>query len=117
MNEFFRKFANYVSSWTGSPWAFVAAITSIVVWALSGKSMNYSDSWMLVINTGTTIITYLLVFIIQGSQNRDSKAIQTKLNAILAAQEGASNKLIDLENQAESELDAAVEEIKNLRDD
>lgn len=117
MNEVFRKFATRVSNGAGSPWAFIGAITSIVAWALAGPKMRYSDSWMLIINTTTTIVTYLLVFVIQGSQNRDSRAIQAKLNALLAAQEGASNKLIDLENQAEEELDKAVEEIKAFREE
>ncbi|MGL5922116.1 low affinity iron permease family protein [Chroococcidiopsis sp.] len=117
MNEFFRKFATKSAQAMGTPWAFLAALASVIVWATSGPYFKWSEAHQLAINTGTTVITYLMVFLVQASQNRDSKAIQTKLNAILAAQEGASNKLIDLENQAESELDSAVEEIKSMRDD
>lgn len=78
--------------------------------------MHYSDSWMLAVGTFTTIVTYLMVFVIQSSQNHDTRVVQAKLNAMLAAQEGASNKLIDLESVAEAELDEAVEEIKSFKE-
>lgn len=114
--EKFRKLAASVTTWAGSPTATILAVLSIIAWAALGPFMQFSESWQLWANTGTTIVTFLMVFFIQNSQNRDSKAIQVKLNAILAAQEGASNKLIDLENQAEEELDEAVEEIKSFRE-
>lgn len=114
--EKFRKLAASVTSWAGSPSATLLAILSILVWAALGPLMKFSESWQLWANTGTTIVTFLMVFFIQNSQNRDSRAIQVKLNAILASLEGASNKLIDLENQAEEELNEAVDEMKQLRE-
>ncbi len=114
--ERFRAIAAAVTTWAGSPPATISAILSILAWAALGPAMKFSESWQLWANTGTTIVTFLMVFFIQNSQNRDSKAIQVKLNAILAGLDGASNKLIDLENQAEDELDEAVEEIKQFRE-
>lgn len=117
MKEFFRKFAATASNAAGTPWAFLGAVSSIVAWAAAGPGMRYSDTWMLVVGTFTTIVTYLMVFLIQSSQNRDTRAQQVKLNAIIAALEGTSNHLIDLESQAEEELDKAVEEIKAYREE
>ena len=97
--------ATKVIAATGSRWAFFVAFTVIVVWAISGPVFDYSDTWQLVINTGTTIITFLMVFIIQKSQNKDSKSLQLKLNELIAANKSASNRLIDVENLSEEELD------------
>jgi low affinity Fe/Cu permease len=104
MNEAFRKFANKASEAMGTPWAFLAAVLLILGWAISGPLFGFSEVWQLVINTGTTIITFLMVFLIQRSQNKDALAIHLKLNEIVAAIEGASNRLIDVEALSEEEL-------------
>jgi low affinity Fe/Cu permease len=101
----FERFANWATRFTGSSAAFVSATAIIVVWAVSGPIFDYSETWQLVINTGTTIITFLMVFLIQKSQNKDSKAIHLKLNELIAAQRGASNRMVDLEDVTEEELD------------
>ena len=93
-----------VTEWTGSSWAFAAACTVIAVWLVTGPLFHFSDTWQLVINTGTTIVTFLMVFLIQRTQNKDSLAVQLKLNEIVAAIEGASNRLIDVEDLSEDEL-------------
>ncbi|WP_089896913.1 low affinity iron permease family protein [Chitinophaga arvensicola] len=103
--NFFEAMSVKVIAATGSPWAFFVALTVIVVWAVSGPVFHYSDTWQLVINTGTTIITFLMVFIIQKSQNKDSKSVQLKLNELIASNKAASNRLIDVENLSEEELD------------
>ena len=99
-----ERAATAVTRWTGSTSAFALASGIIVVWALSGRYFNYSDTWQLVINTGTSMVTFLMVFLIQRSQNKDSLAIHLKLNEIVAAVEGASNRLIDVESLTEQEL-------------
>lgn len=101
----FERFANWATIATGSSTAFILAIAVIVVWGVSGPIFKYSDTWQLVINTGTTIITFLMVFLIQKSQNKDSKAIHLKLNELLASHEGASNRMVDIEDITEKELD------------
>jgi low affinity Fe/Cu permease len=104
-SAFFQKFSTKVTKATGSPMAFVIAILVIVGWAVSGPIFNYSDTWQLVINTGTTIITFLMVFVIQQSQNKDTMALQLKLNELIAASETASNRLIDVEDLTAEELE------------
>ena len=99
-----ERFAQHATSWTGSSWAFVLALLSLVVWAILGPYFGYSDTWQLVINTATTIVTFLMVFLIQRSQNKESLVIQVKLNEIIAALTGASNRLINLENLTEDEI-------------
>jgi len=101
----FERFSRRVTLWTGSTAAFMIALTVIVVWGATGPIFGYSDTWQLVINTGTTIVTFLMVFLIQRAQNKDSKAVSLKLNEIVAAIEGASNRLIDVEDLSEHELD------------
>jgi len=101
---FFERFAQKVSLATGSTPAILIAFAIILVWAATGPIFDYSETWQLVINTGTTIVTFLMVFLIQKSQNRDSVAVQMKLNEILAATESASNRLIDAEDLSEDEL-------------
>jgi low affinity Fe/Cu permease len=103
--NFFEKMSSKVIAATGSPWAFFVALTVIIIWAVSGPVFHYSDTWQLVINTSTTIITFLMVFIIQKSQNKDSRSVQLKLNELIAANKAASNRLIDVENLSEEELD------------
>lgn len=93
-----------VTQWSGSSWAFGLAALIILVWLLTGPIFKYSDTWQLVINTGTTIVTFLMVFLIQRAQNKESLAVQLKLNEIVAAVTGASNRLIDVENLDEAEL-------------
>lgn len=99
-----EKFANRVTRITGSTSAFIVAVLLVVVWAATGPIFHYSETWQLVINTGTTIITFLMVFLIQKAQNKDSLAIQLKLNELVAAHEFASNRLVDIENIPEEEL-------------
>jgi low affinity Fe/Cu permease len=96
--------SRHVTAWTGSSWAFAIAAAIILVWLVTGPLFHFSDTWQLVINTGTTIVTFLMVFLIQRAQNKDSLAIQLKLNEIVAAIPGASNRLIDVEDMSEGDL-------------
>jgi low affinity Fe/Cu permease len=99
-----ERWSRAVTVWTGSSWAFGAAVSVIVIWLITGPIFRFSDTWQLVINTGTTVVTFLMVFLIQRAQNKDSLAIQLKLNEIVAAMPGASNRLIDVEDLSEAEL-------------
>ncbi|SMC58830.1 low affinity iron permease family protein [Pedobacter nyackensis] len=101
----FERFANAATRFTGSSPAFLGATAIVILWALTGPFFNYSETWQLVINTGTTIITFLMVFLIQKAQNKDGKAIQLKLNELIAAHERASNRMVDIEDLTETELD------------
>ncbi|HET7036045.1 MAG TPA: low affinity iron permease family protein [Thermomicrobiaceae bacterium] len=105
MREFFGHIATKVAYWAGAYWAFLLAVTVVIVWGLTGPIFGFSDTWQLVINTGTTIVTFLMVFLIQNSQNRESAATQLKLDEIIRALEGASNHLIDIEEAGEARLD------------
>jgi low affinity Fe/Cu permease len=116
MSEAFRKFANKVSLATGTPWAFLAAVTLIVVWAITGPLFHFSDVWQLVINTGTTIVTFLMVFLIQNTQNRDSQAIHLKLDELLRAVQGARTSLVDLEEMSDEDLQRLKEDFANLHE-
>src|SRR5713226_8279429 len=98
------RFASLAMAWTGSASAFLIAILVVVVWLATGPIFHYSDTWQLIINTGTTVVTFLMVFLIQRAQNKDSLAIQLKLNELVAAIEGASNRLIAAEDLSEEEL-------------
>jgi low affinity Fe/Cu permease len=100
-----ESFSSAVSRWTGGTIAFALALAVIVVWAILGPLFGFSDTWQLVINTGTTIVTFLMVFLIQRAQNKDAMAIQLKLNELVAALSGASNSLIDIEDLSEDELE------------
>ncbi len=102
--SFFENFSSKVTDFTGSTFAFSLALLIVIIWACSGPFFHYSETWQLVINTGTTIITFLMVFIIQKSQNKDSLAIQLKLNELVASTKGASNRLIDVECLTEEDL-------------
>ena len=93
-----------VTNWAGSSWAFAIAVLVVLVWLVTGPFFHYSDTWQLVINTGTTIVTFLMVFLIQRSQNKDALAVHLKLNELVAAIQGASNRLIDVEELNEDEL-------------
>src|SRR6188472_1438253 len=98
------RVAGAVTHWAGSSWGFGMALGTVIVWAITGPLFRWSDTWQLVINTGTTIVTFLMVFLVQRTQNRDGLAIQLKLNELVAAIEGASNRLIDVEDLSEQEL-------------
>ncbi len=101
----FRNFARAAARWTGRPVAFAFAVIFILVWLVTGPIFHYSDTWQLVINTATTIVTFLMVFLIQNTQNRDSEAVQLKLDELLRAAQGAHNALLDIEELSEQELD------------
>ncbi|WP_289661004.1 low affinity iron permease family protein [Flavobacterium panacagri] len=103
-NSAFEKFATKVSKAAGSTTAFISAFIIVVAWAVSGPIFDYSETWQLVINTGTTIITFLMVFLIQKAQNKDSLAIQLKLNELVASNESSSNSLVDIESMTEEEM-------------
>jgi low affinity Fe/Cu permease len=100
----FRKLAHNVATATGSPVAFLSAVTIILAWGITGPIFHFSDTWQLVINTGTTIITFLMVFLIQNTQNRDSQVMQLKLNELIRAVHSARNDLVDLEELSDQEL-------------
>jgi len=102
---FFERFSNWATAATGSSTAFLIALSVIVVWLVTGPVFKYSDTWQLIINTGTTIVTFLMVFLIQKAQNKDSKAIHLKLNELVASHEGASNRMVNIEDLTEEELD------------
>jgi low affinity Fe/Cu permease len=104
INRCLERAAEKATKYAGSSWAFAAAVSVILVWLVSGPLFNYSDTWQLVVNTGTTIITFLMVFLIQRTQNKENRAIQLKLNELVAALKGASNRLIDVEDWTEEEL-------------
>src|SRR6266704_7173291 len=105
MASWFSRFAKWTSSKLGHPLAFFIAVLIIVVWALAGPIFHFSDTWQLVINTGTTIITFLMVFLIQNTQNRDSEAMQVKLDELIRATGGCHNAVLDIEELSEEELD------------
>jgi low affinity Fe/Cu permease len=115
MAEFFRRFARSTSDVLGAAWSFVVAFALILGWALTGQVFRYSDTWQLVINTTTTIITFLMVFLIQNTQNRDSRAIQLKLDELLRGVKGARTGLVQLEGSTEAELDKLGAEFGELR--
>ena|SRR5687767_1714019 len=102
---FFERFAAQITRATGKPIAFIIAFVAIILWAVSGPIFNYSNTWQLIINTSTTIITFLMVFVIQQSQNKDTMALQLKLNELIAANQKTSNRLIDIEDLSAEELD------------
>ena len=111
----FGKFAAGASGWLGSKWAFVGAIVIIAIWAVTGPLFHYSDTWQLVINTGTTIITFLMVFIIQNTQNRDARAINLKLDELIHAIGTAKNQMMDIEKLSDEELDQIHERYTQIR--
>ena len=105
LKKVFSKFSIWVTKATGTPTAFLIALLVVFIWAISGSLFNYSETWQLIINTGTTIITFLMIFVIQQSQNRDTTAIHLKLNELIAANESTSNRLISSEELTEEELE------------
>lgn len=117
MNEYFRKFAHKISTATGSPWAFILAAAVIVVWLITGPLFNFSDTWQLVINTGTTVVTFLMVFLIQNTQNRDSIAVHLKLDELIRSIETARNTLVDLEDLPDEAIETVRKEFQELRNE
>lgn len=115
MNEWFRKFSVAASNALGSSWMFVANVFLILVWLVAGPYFHYSDSWQLVVNTGTTVLTFLAVFLIQNTQNRDAKAIHLKLDELIKGVEGARTHLVDLENLSDAELEVLQKEFTRIR--
>lgn len=115
IQDAFGVFARKTSSVLGTAWAFVGAILIIVIWAITGPAFGFSDTWQLIINTGTTIVTFLMVFLIQNTQNRDAKAVHLKLDELIRALGGARNKLVDLEKLSDDDLKALETEFEKLR--
>jgi low affinity Fe/Cu permease len=116
IRDVFHIFAHQTARMVGSAWAFAIAVLVIVTWAATGPVFGYSDTWQLIINTGTTIVTFLIVFLIQNTQNRDGRALHLKLDELLRAIAKARTNLVDLESLSESELDQLEAEFKRVRD-
>jgi low affinity Fe/Cu permease len=116
LRELFRKFAHKASLAVGSPWAFISAIVVIALWGLIGPMFGFSDTWQLIINTGTTIVTFLMVFLIQNTQNRDAAAMHLKLDELIRAVAEARTGMVDLEDLSDQELEKLHEEFKALRE-
>lgn len=115
MHEIFRKLAHRASERLGSPWAFAAALGIIVVWVFAGPFLQFSTTWQLLINTATTVLTFLIVFLIQNTQNRDTRAIHLKLDELIRAVRAARNNLIDLEELSDADLDSFEDEFRKIR--
>jgi low affinity Fe/Cu permease len=116
MNSFFRQLAERTAHAVGSPYAFLMALLTIVVWGATGPTFGYSDTWQLVINTGTTIITFLMVFLIQNTQNRETRIVALKLDELLRAVEGARTGLVQLDHMSDEELEEVQREFSRLRE-
>ena len=115
LSETFRRIAHWTANAVGSPWAFLLASAVVLAWAVTGPLFRFSDTWQLVINTGTTIVTFLMVFLIQNAQNRDAQATQTKLDELLSAVEKAHDDVIGLEDRPPDELEAARRRLRGRR--
>jgi low affinity Fe/Cu permease len=115
VSDGFRIFARHSAIALGSAWAFCGAVFIILVWILSGPMFHFSDTWQLVINTATTIVTFLMVFLIQNTQNRDAKAVHLKLDELIRALKGARNTLVDLENLSDEELKKLEKQFQSMR--
>ena len=116
MKEIFRHFAEKAAHAVGSYWAFLIALLTIVVWALTGPYFNYSDTWQLFINTGTTIVTFLMVFLIQNTQNRETRIVALKLDELLRGVEGARTGLVELDHMSDDDLERVEQEFARMRD-
>jgi low affinity Fe/Cu permease len=115
LNDAFRRFSLASANALGSTWMFAANVLLILVWLISGPFFGYSDTWQLIVNTVTTVLTYLAVFLIQNTQNRDSQTMHLKLNELISSMAGARNKIIDLQNFTDEELDALERQFARLR--
>jgi len=113
--DHFHIFATRASDWVGSQWAFAIALITVIVWATLGTHFRYSDTWQLVINTATTIVTFLMVFLIQNTQNRDAKALHLKLDEVIRALRAANNQMIDIEKLSDQELEKLAGQFKQIR--
>lgn len=116
-SSFFQRFSTQTARFSGKPMTFITATAVVIIWAVSGPIFGFSDTWQLVINTGTTIITFLMVFLIQNTQNRDTVAIQLKLDEIIMALSHAHNEMIDAEDLDEADLESAHERMKKLAEE
>jgi low affinity Fe/Cu permease len=116
LNGIFRKFAHVTSDITGSPWCFLVAFVLVILWVVAGPYFHYSDTWQLTINTGTTIVTFLMVFLIQNTQNRDTKALHLKLDELIRVVHGARNSLVNLEEMSDEELDKLKSEFQKFQE-
>jgi low affinity Fe/Cu permease len=114
MKDIFRTIANRISAWTGTATVFLGAVLIVIIWGTTGPMFQFSDTWQLVINTGTTIITFLMVFLIQNTQNRDGKAVQLKLDELIRATKGARNQYVGLEDLSDADLAELDKEFKLL---
>ena len=114
MNELFRKFSHKTSNIVGSPWAFITAVAIIVIWAVTGPIFGFSDTWQLAINTSTTVLTFLMVFLIQNTQNREAKAIHLKLDELILSIKGARNTMMNLDDLPDEELARPHREFQRL---
>lgn len=117
MRDVFTAFSTKAAQIMGTPWAFLFAVLIIIAWAVSGPLFGYSDTWQLVINTGTTIITFLMVFLIQNTQNRDARAMHLKLDELISAVKRARNEMIDIESLSDEELERIAERYKKLKEE
>src|SRR6266511_3930399 len=115
VRDAFRCFAQRSSTLLGSAWAFCGAVLVILLWVVTGPTFHFSDTWQLIINTATTVVTFLMVFLIQNTQNRDAKAMQLKLDELIRAVKGARNQLVDLEDLSDEELKKLEEQFQRLR--
>lgn len=115
--DYFGVFANNCSLYLGSRWSFTIAVVVILVWGFTGPIYHYSDTWQLIINTGTTIVTFLMVFLIQNTQNRDARAINLKLNELIESIKSARNEMIDIEHLSDAELDILARRYAAIRDE
>ena len=115
LRDLFHHFSRVASDAVGSVWAFLTALGIVVVWGITGPLFQFSDTWQLVINTGTTIVTFVMVFLIQSTQNRDAKAVHLKLDELIRAVRGARNNLLDLEDLPDEELDALARQFVELQ--
>ena len=115
LNESFRKFSASAASVLGSPWLFVINVVLIVIWLVSGPFFHFSDTWQLLVNTATTVFTYLAVFLIQNTQNRDAKAVHLKLDELISSVAGARNRLVELEDLSDEELAHLQDQFRRLR--
>jgi low affinity Fe/Cu permease len=116
MRDSFHRFAHRTADLVGSPASFITGLLVIAVWAITGPAFRYSDTWQLVINTGTTIVTFLMVFLIQNTQNRDSRAVHLKLDELIRSVQAARNEMVGLENLSDENLDALQKEFTEIRE-
>ena len=113
----FHVFATQAANWVGTKWAFLAALLVIVLWLVTGPYFHYSDTWQLIINTGTTVVTFLVVFLIQNTQNRDARAIHLKLDEIIKSIDKAHNEMIDIEHLSDEELQTLADRYQKVREE